>query len=137
MSRTRCLVLIGVLGAIGLPTGAWAQPSSMITADPNPCVIVRGASTCTSYITWYTREAADARVFVLAPHTGGTWESEFASSLACESDRCPAPWIKKKTSYVFTLYDYSSGRRGRALASVTVTAKGGRRSSRRNEYQGR
>jgi len=137
MSRAGDFILIGVLGAIILPGRALAQPSSTITASPNPCVIGRGATACTSYINWFTQDATDARVFVLAPHTGGTWESEFANSLACESDRCPAPWIKKGKSYVFTLYDYSSGRRGRALASVTVTGQGGRRSSRRNEYQDR
>lgn len=137
MSRSRCFILIGVLGAIGLSGRAWAEASGTITANPNPCVMERGASTCTSYITWFTQGATNARVFVLGPHTGGTWESEFANSLACESDRCPAPWIKKGNSYVFTLYDYSSGRRGRALAAVTVTAQGGRRPSRRSEYQGR
>ena len=137
MSRSRGFILIGVLGVIGLSGRAWAQPLSAITASPNPCVIPPGAATCTSYINWFTQEATTARVFVLGPHTGGIWETEFAGSLACESDRCPAPWIKRGNSYVFTLYDYSQGRRGRALASVTVTGERGRRPSRRNEYQGR
>ena len=136
MSRLRGLILIGALGTIAFSSRAWAQPASTITASPNPCVIPRGAATCTSYINWITQEATAARVFVLGPHTGGTWETNFADSLACEADRCPAPWIKRGNSYVFTLYDYSSGRRGRVLASVTVTGQSGRRQSRRSECCG-
>lgn len=114
---------MAVLGAIGLPGRAWAEASGTIAANPNPCVLARRASTCTSYITWSTQGATHAKVFVLGPHKSGPRETEFGSSLACESERCRAPWIKRKNSYVFTLYDYSSGTRGRALASVNVTAQ--------------
>ena len=126
MSRWRCFMLIGVLGAIGLPGRARAEASGSITASPNPCVIPRRASMCTSRINWSTEGATHARVFVLGPHTTGPRETEFGNSLTCQSEKCRAPWIKAKNSYVFTLYDYSSGRRGRALASVTVTATDGR-----------
>jgi hypothetical protein len=60
MSRSRGFILIGVLGVIGLSGRAWAQPLSAITASPNPCVIPRGATTCTSYINWFTLEATAA-----------------------------------------------------------------------------
>ncbi len=119
-------MLISLLGVIAHPGRAWAEASGTISANPNPCVIARGASTCTSYINWSTQGATYARVFVLGPHRWGTRETEFGNSLSCESENCRAPWIKKRNSYVFTLYDYSSGRRGRVLSSVTVTAKGGR-----------
>ena len=121
--RWHCFVLIGVVGAVLLPGRAWAEASGTISANPNPCVIVAPAVECTSHITWTTQGATHAMVFVVAPHRGGTRETEFGGGLKCESERCRAPWIKKGDSYVFTLYDYSSGKRGRALASVTVIGK--------------
>ena len=105
---------------------AWAEASGTIAANPNPCMMAPGAVECTSHITWSTQGATHARVFVVGPHKSGTRETEFGVGLSCESQKCRAPWIKKEHSYVFTLYDYSSGTRGRALATVTVTGKGGK-----------
>ena len=124
--RWRCFILAGVLGAILLPGRAWAEASGTITANPNPCVIPAGKIMCTSHITWSTKGATHAMVFVMAPHRTGKRETEFGNSLTCESEKCRAPWIEKEKSYVFTLYDYSSGKRGRVLASVTVTGTGGK-----------
>jgi hypothetical protein len=48
-------------------------------------------------------------------------EHEFSQSLSCQALKCPAPWIRPDTRYVFKLYDYSSGMLGRELGVVTVT----------------
>lgn len=126
MSIWRRFILIGTLGATGLCGRAWAEASGTIAANPNPCMMARGAVECTSHVTWSTQGATHARVFVVGPHKSGTRETEFGVGLSCESQKCRAPWIKKEQVYVFTLYDYSSGTRGRALATVTVTGKGGK-----------
>jgi hypothetical protein len=123
MSRWGYFILIGAFGAIGLSGRAWAEASGTIAANPNPCMIAHGAVECTSHITWSTQGATHARVFVVGPHKTGTRETEFGVGLSCESQKCRAPWIKKGNSYVFTLYDYSSGTRGHALATVTVSGK--------------
>jgi len=101
--------------------------SGTIAADPNPCRIQRGRSSCTSYITWSTQGVSQAKVYVTNDSQRGMEEKEFGNSLACESDRCIAPWIAIGKTYEFSLYDFSSGRRGQRLASITVTARGGRR----------
>ena len=110
-------------GGFGQPEQAWGT----IAADPNPCRIERGRSECTSYITWSTRGVSQAKVSVTNASKRGIQEKEFGSSLACESSRCSAPWIARGKTYQFTLYDFSSGRQGQVLASVTVTATDGRR----------
>ena len=107
----------------GQPEQAWGT----IAADPNPCRIERGRSECTSYITWSTRGVTQARVYVTNDSQRGTQQKEFGSSTACESSRCSAPWIARGKAYQFTLVDFSSGRRGQVLASVTVTATDARR----------
>ena len=107
----------------GQPEQAWGT----IAADPNPCRIERGRSECTSYITWSTRGVTQARVYVTNNSQRGTEQKEFGSSTACESSRCSAPWIARGKTYQFTLVDFSSGRRGQVLASVTVTATDARR----------
>jgi hypothetical protein len=110
-------------GGVGQPEHA----SGTIAADPNPCRIERGSSLCTSYITWSTRGVTQAKVYVTNNSQRGMLEQEFGTSLACESSRCRAPWIARGKTFEFTLYDFSSGRRGQVLGSVTVTAKDGRR----------
>jgi len=107
--------------------GQQGPASGTIAADPNPCRIERGRSSCTSYITWSTQGVTQAKVSVTNNSQRGMEEKEFGSSLACEPGRCVAPWIGPGKTYEFTLYDFSSGRRGQVLASVTVTATGGRR----------
>ena len=123
MQRWHRLILISGLLAGVFSWRAEAESSGTIAANPNPCVLAAGPE-CTSYITWSTKGATHARVFLAAPHKTGVRETEFSGSLDCAGEKCPAPWIKKGGKYIFTLYDYSSGSRGRALASVTVTATG-------------
>jgi len=114
--------LLALLAALGfLAAHAWAA-SGTIAASPNPCVVPAGANTCTSYITWSTQGVKHARVYVVDSHKKGKEEQEFGTSLSCEGEKCRAPWIEKGR-YVFTLYDYSSGHRGSALATVTVTGE--------------
>jgi hypothetical protein len=110
-------------GGVGQQEQTWGT----IAADPNPCRIERGWSSCTSYITWSTRGVTQAKVSVTNDSQRGVQEKEFGSSLACESSRCSAPWIATGKTYQFTLYDFSSGRRGQVLASVTVAAMDGHR----------
>jgi len=120
MQRWRLLSLLAVLGI--LHAHALAAASGTIAANPNPCTIAAGKSACTSYITWTTQGVAHARVYVVDSHKKGNQEQEFGTSLDCAGQKCRAPWIEKGNNYVFTLYDYSSGSRGTALSSVTVTA---------------
>jgi hypothetical protein len=118
------LFLIPMLGWSILPVNAGAQePFGIIAAEPNPCRIEPGEKECTAHITWTTQNVTRAKVFVKQENREGVKENEFGSSLACESRRCRAPWIRPDTRYVFKLYDMSSGDRGRELSSVTVTAR--------------
>jgi hypothetical protein len=110
-------------GGFDQPGQAWGT----ISANPNPCRIERQRSVCTSFITWSTRGVTQAKVFVKDSGDRGRRTKEFWSSTACESTRCSAPWIARGTTYEFTLYDFSSGRRRQLLASVTVTAADGYR----------
>ena len=103
-------------------TASSVTPSGTIAASPNPCVIVPGKADCASYITWSTENVAHAAVYVTAEGNKTIQPREFSGSRSCESTRCSAPWIEAETRYLFTLYDTSSGTRGRALGSVTVTA---------------
>ena len=115
----RLLILSILLGGslVPFPMRA-AEPSGSISASPNPCVIERGQKLCTTHLTWSSQGVKHARVYAVTEGSRGREEKEFSASHMC--DRCKAPWIEKDT-YTFTLYDYSTGNRGRALASVTVT----------------
>jgi len=99
-----------------------ADPSGVINAEPNPCRIKPGEKECTTYLTWTTQNVKHARVMVKSEGKEGEKVREFSGSLSCESQRCPAPWIRPDTRYVFRLYDFSSGTQGRELNLVTVTA---------------
>lgn len=130
------VVLLMTCACGWMPMGrALAQePWGNIEAEPNPCRIEPGEKECTSFIRWNTRGVDRAKVFVTAEGRRTQKESEFGSSTSCETRRCRAPWISPDTTYTFTLVDFTRGDRGRALASVTVTARdGGRRDDRRDE----
>lgn len=76
------------------PTCSLKLTKGSIYAEPNPCVIASGATTCTSKISWITNEATTVQV---KTSTGGL----FSSSLSASKD---APWInvagKKLDLYV-------------------------------------
>jgi len=120
MNRT-LLCLLPLVGFLVVPNQAQAQrPFGTIAAEPNPCRILPGEDVCTAHITWNTQNVTRAKVIVRSKGRDSIKENEFGSSLACESRRCCAPWIRPHTRYTFTLYDLSRGDRGRQLASVTV-----------------
>jgi hypothetical protein len=118
------LLMAGVGLSIYLPV--WAAAEGRIAANPNPCVVAVNTYTCTTYLSWTVSGAKQARVYVVEHSKQGNPEHQFKNGLVCNatSAKCRAPWIRKGNTYDFTLYDYSSGSRGRALSSVTVTAAG-------------
>ena len=113
-------LLLSLLAMLGILQAHALAASGTIAANPNPCRITAG-KTCTSHITWTTQGVTHARVYVVDSHQRGKREQEFGTSLECAGQKCRAPWIEEGNNYVFTLYDYSSGSRGAALSSVTVT----------------
>src|SRR5579863_9462681 len=101
-------LLLSVL-ALGFFQVSAQAASGTIAATPNPCPVPAGAKACTVFITWSTQGAKHARVYVVDQHKKGKQEQEFGTMTSCEGERCKAPWIEKGATYVFTLYDYSSG----------------------------
>jgi hypothetical protein len=119
-NRGRTLATVSVTGTptgSASPSATSAEHSGTISASPNPCVIERGQKACTTHLTWSSQGVQHARVYVVAQGSRGREENLFSGSRTCE--KCDAPWIEKNT-YTFTLYDYSTENRGRALATVTV-----------------
>ena len=120
MSR-RLAFLVPAL-ALGLAATALAQgPSGVINAEPNPCTIRRGEKDCTSFLTWTVQNVSKVKVEVKSEGKEGEKIHVFSTSAACEGKRCPAPWIRPDTRYVFRLYDMSTGS-PRELNLVRVTA---------------
>jgi len=89
-----------------------------LSASPNPCVIGSGQSLCTTTLTWSSQGATGIQIWV--SQNGGA-ETSFAAPPPGDGHQ-DANWITAAPdSYVFSLYDYSSGSRGAVLARVTVT----------------
>lgn len=114
--RVLTIAMLGYLAALGSARSA----TGTITANPNPCQIAAGAHACTTYLAWSTEGVQQARVTATAEGKGGTLEKEFASGRTCA--KCGANWIEAGARYVFRLVDFSSGKKGAVLATVTVTA---------------
>jgi hypothetical protein len=112
------ILLAGLALAVALTPARAA--TGAISAFPNPCHIEPGARTCRTHVTWTTQDARGVRVFVRAEGRQAAPEKEFAKEPSCE--RCDADWIEAGTNYIFTLVDFSEGRRGGILGNVTVTA---------------
>jgi hypothetical protein len=120
-SGTRGAELASVtVTAVSRGGGAVAGGSGAIAAVPNPCRIAAGKAECATNLTWSTEGIGQARVYVTAEGVTPFAEREFRTGCACE--KCGANWIRAGTRYLFALYDFSTGSRGRALASVVVTA---------------
>jgi hypothetical protein len=104
-----CLVLISqsLFGA----TGA-------ISGSPNPCSIPSGQINCTSTITWSSQSTTQVQVWI---SHNGLPETNYATSGTGGPFSQAATWIQAGHSYVFSLYDYSTGSRGSKLSSVSVT----------------
>ena len=119
--QKRFLMLIGGVCLCLFPAVVAAEePWGEIKAEPNPCRIEGGREECTTHLHWHTRGVAKAKVFVTAEGGRGFKEREFSASPNCEGERCAAPWITHHTKYIFQLFDFTRGDRGRLLASVEV-----------------
>jgi hypothetical protein len=115
-------ILLAGMAFAGAMAPAWAATGT-ISAFPNPCHIEPGAQTCRTHVTWTSQDARGVRVYVRAEGRKATPEKEFAKEPSCE--RCDADWIEAGTTYIFTLVDFSEGRRGGVLGNVAVTAAEG------------
>jgi hypothetical protein len=85
-----------------------------ISANPNPCIIAAGQSTCNTVLSWSTTDAPDATVYVHHIGQNDTLAVDHQSS----STGLPVTWITA-TGYTFDLHatrDTSSA----ILSSVTV-----------------
>jgi hypothetical protein len=110
----------GELASVTVTAVKHGDARAVLTASPNPCRIAPGKLNCATTLNWSTEGVEHARVFVTAEGNKPSPEKEFGNARAC--DNCGANWIEAGTRYLFTLYDFTSGSRGRELASVTVTA---------------
>lgn len=119
MHISRCLMVTVSMAFLAVAGPARAGTGT-ITAEPNPCRVEAGKLHCTTYLSWSTEGVTDARVYVKREGRERTPAKEFATGNT--QNRVPADWIAEGTRYLFTLYDFSSGSRGPALASVTVTS---------------
>jgi hypothetical protein len=125
MNKLQFLLMMGICAWM-LPEHARAQePWGSMSAEPNPCRIEPGQTTCTSFIRWDTQGVERAKVFVTAEGRRSEVEHEFSASASCETHRCRAPWISSDTTYTFQLVDFTHGDRGHVLAAITVTAAQG------------
>ena len=118
MTRATSFLTLCVLGVLLGPPQLFAQTGSVGSA-PNPCTIYYTQSLCTSTVSWSSQGTTSVQVWVSVD--GGS-ETLFASSGGGGTFPQDASWIQAIHSYVFRLYDYSSGSRGALLASRTVTA---------------
>lgn len=109
------VTVTGVNDGARLPKGSGA-----ITAVPNPCRLQPGKTNCATSLKWTTEGIENARVYVTAEGRKAAAEKPFGTDRDC--GQCSAGWIAAGTRYLFTLYDFSTGSRGRPLASVVVSA---------------
>ncbi len=96
---------------------ATGTPSGTLNASPSTCQVIPPKTTCTISLSWSTKNAGAAQIWVTdalgadKPVTAGL------------SGTYTATWIEAlPQKYVFHLWDYSSGNRGAELASVAVAA---------------
>src|SRR5664279_1116683 len=81
------------------------ESSGTISANPNPCQIDAGRHDCTTFLTWQTRGAQKAKVYVTAEGRHPGAERIFSDSASCDPGKCRAPWIESDTRYSFQLVD--------------------------------
>ncbi len=80
MNKLQFLMMMGICAWM-LPGHARAQePWGTMSAEPNPCRIEPGESTCTSFIRWDTQGVERAKVFVTAEGRRSETEHEFSAS---------------------------------------------------------
>ena len=102
------------IGSDSTVVGPWGS----ITADPNPCTITAGSSTCSTTLQWTAHNTTRMQIWVDESTT-----ERLISDSSGSSGSIPIPWIAAPLrSYIFKLYDFSSGTRGALLDSVSVSA---------------
>lgn len=92
-------------------------PTGSISASPNPCSIPSGESLCTSALSWSSQGSSAIEV-VVSQNNGSP--ALYAITGGGGPFTGNAPWIQASNTYVFTLYDYSSGSQGPFLGNVEV-----------------
>ena len=101
-------------------------PEATISANPNPCTIAAGQTTCTTTITWTSENAAAVRVWT---EEQTQWPLGYVPGfLTAFTDRDSTSGNKQATikkspqkRHKFAVHDHSGGSRGDELASVIVT----------------
>ena len=93
-----------------------AQPAGSISANPNPCTIPSGGTTCTSSIV-ATVANADSADICVSP-AGGS--DQLFAGIGAGSHTKDAPWISN-ASYTFKLRVPSGNCSGAVIAAVNVT----------------
>ncbi len=117
MSKAIAFLTFCVSGLLLGPPRLLAQTGSL-SASPNPCTIYYTQTLCKAALSWSSSGTTAVQVWVAVD--GGA-EVLFSSG-GSGAQAADAEWIQAIKSYVFKLYDYSSGSRGALLASATVTA---------------
>ncbi|MGH9521632.1 MAG: hypothetical protein ACRD3E_03770, partial [Terriglobales bacterium] len=100
-------------------TGAIAAGTGGIAANPDPCPIATGSSTCKTTVTWNTENVASVQVIMTdsqAPTSPQVIGTSLSGSYSASIQAPPH-------SYTFTLYDTSTGN-SVWLASTGVVATG-------------
>lgn len=117
--RLAALLLVCLASGLMFAPSAYAQ-SGTINASLNPCTIPGGGSNCTTAVTWNSYSTSSVQVWVSV--NGGAQSNVWTTGSGMNTQN--ATWIQgPPNSYVFYLYDYSSGSRGATLASTPVTGK--------------
>ncbi len=117
MSKAIAFLTFCLMGLL-LGTPQLRAQTGSLSASPNPCTIYYTQTLCTAALSWTSQGTTAVQVWVAGDD--GV-EVLFAAGGSGEGSM-NAEWIQAIQSYVFKLYDYSSGSRGALLAGATVTA---------------
>ena len=99
-------------------------PTGTLTANPDPCTIAAGATTCSTTLTWTSTNTTAVQVRRIRPQAGSTPSiNEIVVRSGSPNGDTTFSRIDL-TDSPFYLYDYSDGRRGRELDTVTVHGVG-------------
>ena len=98
-------------------------PEGELTADPNPCLIPAGQTTCSTTLSWTSTNTTAIQIRKIT--TGINQIVVTVTDQNANSEQSPSRgWVEVAgiglTPSPFYLYDYSDGRRGKELATVPV-----------------
>ena len=95
-------------------------PTGTLTASPDPCTIAAGATTCSTTLTWTSRNTTAVQLRrIMAATEGMSSTNEIVVRSGSPNGHTEFSRIET-TESVFYLYDYSDGWRGEELASESV-----------------